>query len=375
MFIVFCGGVGELIGYKLTKGINEDILKLEIDYKKLVSTYQKDKNRMVIYKEQNGNEITIPVIKLYERKINDFPTPLKYKIEFDEEKPKYILPSILSTYSNEILCAHDKDTYYHNTNIRLNDLIISNEDNNLIGLVYSYTTFFDSLVTNRAMDFQFKKDMTVRDIYEPGPIITDLKYSRLSNHLGFNGFVELKDGNIIFLKRKDDLSVGKNTWQQSIGASFKTKYALNDKHEFTPEGISKAIVGEINDELKLGLPNDLNLKDYVFAFYRDLVEGGKPQFVFYYKIPNDMYVKDINGNNVLDSYKREWFETNFYKHEIKKDRKEKVIDGDEFKFYKIDQLKTFKFTESCMIDSENEKLEMTPSSIASIILLLKNYPN
>lgn len=77
LFIVFCGGVGELIGYKLTKGINEDILKLEIDYKKLVSTYQKDKNRMVIYKEQNGNEITIPVIKLYERKINDFPTPLK----------------------------------------------------------------------------------------------------------------------------------------------------------------------------------------------------------------------------------------------------------------------------------------------------------
>ena len=41
------------------------------------------------------------------------------------------------------------------------------------------------------------------------------------------------------------------------------------------------------NELKIDLPKSKDYSKTIFAFYRDLVEGGKPQFLFYCK--TDLY--------------------------------------------------------------------------------------
>lgn len=51
----------------------------------------------------------------------------------------------------------------------------------------------------------------------------------------------------------------------------------------TDNSLSKAIVGELKDELNITEDraiNAANLEDGIFAFYKDLVEAGKPQLLF-----------------------------------------------------------------------------------------------
>ena len=72
------------------------------------------------------------------------------------------------------------------------------------------------------------KTVFTRDVYEYGPFLPKLRDEVLSNHLGFNGFVESKDGYIPFIKRNRAVSIGKSTYGNSIGASLKTKYALDE---------------------------------------------------------------------------------------------------------------------------------------------------
>lgn len=74
------------------------------------------------------------------------------------------------------------------------------------------------------MDYELEKGISIRELLECGPIVHPLKYSLLSNHLGVNGFVESSDGKIMFVYRKNNVSIGKRTYSNSIGASIKTKY-------------------------------------------------------------------------------------------------------------------------------------------------------
>lgn len=136
---------------------------------------------------------------------------IKIELLFDETHSRYEVPTQIKDNSSLILQAHSKSKVYNNINIRINDLLINK---NIIKIKYSYTTYFDSLLTNRAMDYEFKPRITVREIYEPGPYISSFSVSKLSNHIGFNGFVELNDGYIILVKRGKRLSIGKGKWQQ-----------------------------------------------------------------------------------------------------------------------------------------------------------------
>ncbi len=123
---------------------------------------------------------------------------------------------------------------------------------------------------------------------EGGPVIHSLKGSSLSNHLGFNGFIETSDEKFMFVFRKKGVSIGEGTYSNSVAASLKTKYALNPFSQFTMTGLENGIIREIEDEL--GIPPETLLRDKnnilsgpikLIAAYRDLLEGGKPQLLFY----------------------------------------------------------------------------------------------
>lgn len=346
-------GVCEILANAISKAISkrcEDAVKLGEDYKSLCNLYSREN----LLKYQKA---TIPVVTLAHRKLSD--PAFVLDIKKDENKPRYTLPSQVASHSAELMEAHKESTVYNNINVRLNDC---KQNDSTVSLLYSQTTYFDSLITNRAMDYSIA-GKTIRDIYEPGPFLSPLSESKFSNHLGFNGFVELKDGKIIFVYRNNKVSIGKNTWATSIGASFKAKYGLNDNKEMTIETISNAIRGEIRDELKIDLPENMHLEDTIFAFYRDVVEGGKPQFLFYLKY------HDISFEEFKENFANKLKE----KGAKEKDRKKVLTDGEKFTCFTLEELKQFTFSDDGMTSPQGKKYNMVPSSVGSVVLLLKAF--
>ncbi len=251
----------------------EDPSKLTTDYEKLVKTYQLETGRML--RGADGEFIPVVIEEwLYNKNIKIIDCPGK----------RYVLPNQVVKYYEELFSSHQTSNIYNNINIRVSDWKTCDGE---YLLMTSRTTYYDSLVTNRAMDYEFEKGLSIRQLYECGPYLQSLLSSKLSNHLGFNGFIESKDNYIAFVYRQGNVSIGKRTWGNSIGASLKTKYAL-DNGTFTLLGLENGILREIYDELGIE-EKDISTVDgqfrktRVIAAYRDLVEGGKPQLLIFSK--------------------------------------------------------------------------------------------
>lgn len=111
---------------------------------------------------------------------------------------------------------------------------------------------------------------------------------------------------------------------------------IDTKYEkLTTELLYEAIAQAVNRELKYFIVNNSHIevdhndiKNSIFAFYRDIVEGGKPQILFYYKIKG----KDGGGCDVR-------FEKGNKRHQISRDKKLAKIDGDKYTFITISQLR------------------------------------
>ena len=73
----------------------------------------------------------------------------------------------------------------------------------------SKTSYYDSLLTNRAMGFRWPDGRSIREVYEPGPYITSLEDSKMSNHIGINGIIETIDERFIFLGNLGITQLGK----------------------------------------------------------------------------------------------------------------------------------------------------------------------
>ena len=355
----------EAIAMAITNYINkktEDDMKLDVDYQRLVKKYPLDHNNMISASDAQGETVLLPALRLCARRI-DAESQQPFALSFKQsERKKYVLPKQVTEYATDLFGAHEHSTVYNNTNIRLDDLIISSDTNQLT-LCYSFTTYFDSLITNRAMDYPLDELRTIREIYEPGPMLSTLPESKLSNHLGFNGFVELSDGKIIFVYRGKDVSIAKQQWAQSIGASLKTAYCLNAERKLDAEGLSRAIRKEIFDELKIEVPEEENLCNSIFAFYRDIVEGGKPQFLFYYKAAG------VNSASFLAAFNLAMAD----KNAREENKARQIVDGEKFAFLTIDELRQSKIEMDRILLPNGKEMHMMPSSLASIALLLESY--
>lgn len=348
MVLVVCDGIVKIIHRKIAEN-TEDSAKLTDEYDKLVKKYKC--TNLVKYQD-----VTYPEECLWMR-------PGKTNIVIQDSPEKfYCLPAQVADNSKEIMEAHSASTVYNQINIRLDD-IEENKDNGELVLHTSRTQFFDSLLTNRACDYVFSdRKTTIRELYEPGPFLKPLSLSKLSNHLGFNGFVMTSDTKTIpFILRKKNLSIAKNLWGTSIGASFKTMYALDHEHGFTmsERSLSNAILGELQDELRITKDSALeadNVQDSIFAFYRDIVEGGKPQFLFCLQL-QDTTEEELRG--LIEGSK-----------ESKKDKKNVVTDGDKVCFFTLEQLKSAQYHVDKIV-IEGKEYRMMPSSVVSVVLLLK----
>ena len=333
--------------YTLIRSECEDAIKLTEDYEGLNQKYCREKLIQC-------NGVVFPEICLAFRKMDE--SPFIFAFQFDTEKPVYQLPNQIAEHSTELMEAHAHSIVYNNMNVRLNHLI---QNGTTIEVVYSKTTYFDSLITNRSMDYPLC-GKSIREIYEPGPFLSTLSESRLSNHLGFNGFVELAGGKIIFVHRNIKVSIGKNMLATSIGGSYKTVYGLNEHQCMTKETLDRAIRMEIKDELKIDVPESYRLDQSIFAFYRDIVEGGKPQFLFYIKL----------SDLTVDDFERTFYNSISDKKQKKKKQDEVITDGEKFEYFTVDDLLLCSYAMNGITTQGGRYYRMMPSSIVSIALLL-----
>ncbi len=352
----FTGAIKRFILNKL-----EDDVKLEPDYNKVLLRYCKEdfvkynnenipfENKKILKKiKKDFEQVCFPVIcEQYLEGIN---------VEISDSLNMYELPEIIKEHFEEIFAAHATSKVYNQLNIRIEKWEMEKEKTFRINS--ARTTYFKSLVTNRAMDYKWGSELTVRELCEYGPFLHSFEESVLSNHLGFNGFVESDDNYIIFTKRRKNLSIGKETYGPSVSASVKTKYALDDIGNFTKEGLEKAIIKETKSELKIKEKDicSFSCDKNIIAAYRDLVEGGKPQLLVFIKCRQK---KDSIVKNFQEKVKEE-------------DRSTKIADDghialclDRRKLKEVGIVPGF-------IVYDKKKYKMTPSTTASLVMLI-NY--
>lgn len=342
----------------------EDNNKLSDDYKYLIKQYPCEK-KLITHK----NTIKIhPVLykktlKGYKNDVIKFPVILErilYNTNFEikDSQEQYVLPERIKENYEKIMQAHEFSDVYNQLNVRLNDYSYDEQSNKLT-LITSRTTYFDSLVTNRAMDYKWGSKSSNREIYDFGPFVNTLKQSKLSNHLGFNGFVETADKKIIFVNRSNNVSIGKGTLGNSIGASLKTMYALDEEMRFTEKGLVESMVKEIFDELKLQEEDFQFSTKNIIAIYRDLVEGGKPQLLFYAK--TNKTSQQVNEEFLIATKTKEkaYLQTKL------------AMDGNELIFIDRDKLNDIFITPEMIIYNGKSYLTM-PSASAAIVILM-NY--
>lgn len=367
-----CEIVAKYVGEHKSKKY-EDLLKETTDYDFLVKKYMLDKiaqenpDKLVKLNDGKlGETIILPELILSFNKTNK-PYKFKFKKDIDEngDIAIYKIPGELEKYYDVLIHAHRGSNIYNNQHIRIDDF---KEENNVVSINYSLTTYFDSLMTNRAVDYPLNDILTVREMYEPGPFINELRNSKLSNHLGFNGIIEIDD-KYIFIKRCKNVSIGKDLWQTSTNSSYKIKYGLDLDKNLSSEYLSKAIKGEIKDELKFNINENVDMSKSIFAFYRDLVEGGKPQFLYYFKIDIKKPNCSIDGKYItsIDDF------IAHFKNQIKEEdfNRDMTIDGNIIEFIPKTDFENARYGYDKICFSNGRVLKMTPSNVVSVILLLK----
>lgn len=354
VFTLFvCNILGRLI-YNLYSKNKEDSIKLSTDYGGICNRYKEEP--LLTY---NNKSVKFPIVVLAARKLKD----KEFDIVMDHQNAAnvYRLPEQIENNSEWLLDAHRCSYDYDSRTVRLDNLTY--KDNKVI-LTYSNTTYWDLLRTNRAMDYEWENRKTNRNVYELGPFISPLEFSLMANHIGFNGFIEFHEIGILFVGRSNKMSVGKKTWGTSISAKLSPKYDYKKGEHFSLDGFYDSIAESINRELKYfrvnGQPINVTakqIKGSIFAFYRDLVEGGKPQFLLYHKF----------GNEKLDVK----FNKDGYESSLRQDKSSAMIDGIKYAFLTTDQLKQAYITQDqIFILGQKKKYKMTPSAVASVVMLL-----
>lgn len=358
----------------------EDDIKLDTNYKKLAKRYPvivypdgasvdplitgdnsraASENAAILQKHGNYSATwRLPVIL-------DHGLPGETLFSINDEESQYQLPESIREHRAALMEAHATSNIYNQLNVRVNEWFMEDD---CFQLNTSRTTYFDSLATNRAMDFMWPTGTTTRDQYQYGPFPPKLSAeSPLSNHLGFNGLVITSDGFVPFIRRNKIVSIGKNTYGTSVGASLKTKYALNHSMRFDLRGLENAIVQEIKDELKLEATElvDFSVNSGVIAAYRDLVEGGKPQLLFFARtlLSSNELERRFLGEIAMEKKNKESWDV----------EARELEDGDEIIWLSLGEMRRAAFCEDAMACA-GMCLRMTPSSVASVLLFLRYGP-
>ncbi len=265
---------------KLIGGRFEDLLKINYDTKELLGIY---KGRPDYKKEliSNGTKVEFAYAPILESAEG-----MQFAVKDNPDK-RFELDDFISGNYIQIFSAHSNSAKRNFDTIRLDDFDPSTNTFHL-----SRSTYFNHLVTNRAVDFLLFDDVSLRDVFEYGPMLSPLCDSKMSNHIGINALVFLSDDRLLVPRRKKDSTISKNKITSSIAVmlNFPDEYADNPKSAvITSDYLLRGnIIKNLSDRVKLPANViDEEQTDIEFlGFGQNIYEGGKPQFYFAVTLKN-----------------------------------------------------------------------------------------
>jgi hypothetical protein len=270
---------------KFVIGLIEDVTKVSSDTAALLDMYDGDPSyRKVI--DFNGTTAEIIYRDLL---VND-----NFNLEVIDDSHKTLeLDDYISSNFAELIDAHTRSRVENSITIRLDDVKLTDE--NTYTFYLSRSTYFNHLVTNRAIDFQLNDGLTLRQVYDFGPYVTDLNKSKMSNHIGINALVFLNDGHLIVPRRRNDSTISKNQITSSIAVKFNFPKGKKPFDTLTKENLFKDSILEALDS-RLHICDEYidnagdNIEINFLGVGMNIYEGGKPQMYF------SVYLKDVDLN-------------------------------------------------------------------------------
>ncbi len=281
-----CGAiVGFLISslllyvFRVVIGLFEDFLKINYNTDELLDIYHGNPDYRKTLESQ-GTTVEFAYADLLINQGYDF------KVVDNPHKFMELDDFIVENYGT-IFSAHSNSSKRNFETIRLDRF---DKDTNTFYL--SRSTYFNHLVTNRAVDFLLFDTVSLRTLFEYGPMLSKLEESKMSNHIGINALVFLSDNRLLVPRRKADSTISKNKITSSIAVmlNFPNEHASDPRDAvISADYLLKGnIIKNLSDRVKL--PSDAideTMTDISFlGFGQNIYEGGKPQFYFVVKLNN-----------------------------------------------------------------------------------------
>jgi len=263
-----------LYSCKVVIGLLEDLLKINYDTQELLEIYSGDPNYKKTLTARDKTQVTFAYAHVL---IADGGS---YSV-VDQPEKRFELDELIQGYYDHLFSAHSNSAKQNFDTIRLDRYDPATRTFHL-----SRSTYFNHLVTNRAVDFKLFQDISLRTIYEYGPRLTPLEQSKMSNHVGINALVFLSDGHLLIPQRRADSTISKNKITSSIAVML--NFPNETKHDPRSATITADyllrdnIFKNLSDRVKLPADAiDEAQTDIVFlGMGQNIYEGGKPQFYY-----------------------------------------------------------------------------------------------
>lgn len=203
----------------------------------------------------------------------------------DDPDKAFQLDTFIKNHYFDIVKAHQNSYYVNCLTVRLDDY--TSEDG-VVRLHTSRSNYIAHMLTNRAIDYKIRGDVSLRELYEYNSTLTPLSKSKFSNHIGINALVMLSDGNTLFPFRDGDSTISK----EKITAGVATRLVMpNYSVPLTADYLLRDnVVDVLGDAMKIPqqwvVDNKSHIRVDFMGFGRNLYEGGKPQFYYTVRVDN-----------------------------------------------------------------------------------------
>ena len=143
-------------------------------------------------------------------------------------------------------------------------------------------TYLAHLLTNRAIDYQIRGKVSLRELYENTNCLTPLPESEFANHIGVNALVFLEDRKYILLPERDNTGT---IAKEMLTASLATRLKRDDMSaQMTREYIEKdAVLNYLAEAIEVHqdwLDGQKGVSVRFLGLARDIYEGGKPTLFY-----------------------------------------------------------------------------------------------
>ncbi len=252
--------------YFLIKVIFEDRHKV-IQEHKLLENYYGNEYNLNFRMDESGDLFSFIFAEEKNLDFND--------INFITLKEEYELPDIVSNTFIELYNAHYGSYKVNFHTVRLNHYKIKD---NTLNLYIQKSTFYNHLVTNRATDLPINNEMSLRDLFEPGPKLVPLEKSVFSNHLGVICLVNTSDKKTILFHRSRTATTSKNklTTAVAIGLRVPKEYGFNEDEDIINKESFLNHLYTVIEKSMFVSKEDIKELNFL-GIGRDIHEGGKPQ--------------------------------------------------------------------------------------------------